>query len=119
MRVELVAVEADHAVAPRLLGDVQGIIRRANQCIAIRDAWVGPSGDTEARRPLQGTTVERECTRLDLFAHPLREGHCRVQNGSWKKEHELLASVSPDAIHLISGLILQQTRELLDRKSTR
>src|SRR3954462_14736648 len=114
VRVEGVAIEADRPIATRLLGNVERVVRRANQLVAIRDAWVGPAGDAEARRTLDRATVEGECTRLHFFPHPLGKGHCGVENGAREQQHELLPAVAPYAIDLLARLILQDPGELFE-----
>src|SRR6185503_6559447 len=107
VRVESVAIEADRPIATRLLGNVERVVRRANQLVAIGDAWVGPAGDAEARRSLDRTAVERECTRLHFLSHALGKSYRRVENGAWEKEHELLAAVPPHTVDFLAGFVLQ------------
>src|SRR3954469_23435700 len=114
VRVEGVAIEADRPIATRLLGNVERVVRRANQLVAIRDAWVGPAGDTEAHRALDRAAVEGECTRLYFFPHPLGKGHRGVEDGAGEEQHELLPAVAPDAIDLLARLVLQDPRKLFE-----
>src|SRR5690242_1614534 len=107
VRVEGVAIEADRPIATRLLGNVERVVRRANQLVAIRDAWVGPTGDAEARRSLDRTAVESECTRLHFFPHALGKGHRRVENRAREEQHELLTAVAPDPVDLLPRFVLQ------------
>src|SRR5690242_60311 len=93
MLVELVAIEPNDTISSRLFGDVQRVIRGANQGVAIgRDPRMRPCGYAEASRAANRRSVERECIRLDLFAHPFREGDRRVEHRAGKEEHELLAA---------------------------
>src|SRR6185437_7471308 len=116
VRVEGVAIEADRPIATRLLGNVERVVRRANQLVAIGDAWVGPTGDAEARRSLDRTAVESECTRLLFLSHALGEGHRRIENGAREKEHELLAAVPSDTVDFLAGFVLENSRELLQHR---
>src|SRR5258705_1382535 len=58
VRVELVAVESDHAVATHLLGHVECVVGRAHERLAVLDLRVRPPRHTEARRALEGAAVE-------------------------------------------------------------
>src|ERR1051326_2743721 len=119
VRVEGVAIEADHAVATRLLGNVERVVRRANQCVATANSGVGPSGDAEARCPLDRAAVERECTRLHLFPHPFGKRHRGIEDSTGQEEHELLSAVTPDTIDLLPGLVLENPGELLEYRIAR
>src|SRR6185369_4246410 len=67
--VELVAVEANHLVPTRLLGDVQGVVGRFHERVAVGDAWMRPRSNAKAHGALQGAAVERKSMRLDVFPH--------------------------------------------------
>src|SRR4051794_5097860 len=100
VRVELGPVEADDAIASHLLRDVQRVVGRADQRVALPNLRVRPAGDAEAGRATQRASGEGECMPLDVFAHPFGEGHRRIEHGAGEEEHELLAPVSADAIDL-------------------
>src|SRR4051812_17101535 len=102
--VELCAVESNDLVATRFLGDVEGLVSRLHESVAVRDAGVWPCGDSKARRALQGTAFEGKSMRLDAFTHPFRERDRRVEHRARKQEHELLATVTAHAVDFAHGL---------------
>ena len=56
--------------------------------------------------------------RLDLFPHPLGEGHRRVEDRAGEQQHELLAAIPAGAVDL-ANLGAQNTRELLEHRVAR
>lgn len=71
-----------------------------------------PGGNSKARCPLDRGSVERECIRLDLFPHPLRERDRGVEHGAWQEQHELLAAIASRTVDL-AHLVAEDARELL------
>src|SRR5678816_2587467 len=70
MLVELVAFEPDDTISSHLFRDVQRVIRGANEGVAVgRDPRMWPCGYAKAGGAANRRSVERECMRLDLFAH--------------------------------------------------
>src|SRR5947208_2825848 len=106
MRVEGVAVETDRPISTRLFRYVERVVCRANQRIAAHDAGMGPPSNSEARRPLDRAAVERECTRLHFFAHPLGECHGGVEYRARKQQHELLAAITSNAVDFFARFVL-------------
>lgn len=53
--------------------------------------------------------------RLNLFPHPLREPHRRVEHRARKEQHELLPAVAPHAIDL-AHFLAKDARELLEHR---
>src|SRR5678810_1172125 len=94
MLVALVAFEPDDTISSHLFRDVQRVIRGANEGVAVgRDPRMWPCGYAKAGGAANRRSVERECMRLDLFAHPFRERHARVEDGARQQQHELLLSL--------------------------
>ena len=71
-----------------------------------------PGGTSKARCPLDRVSVERECMRLDLFPHPLRERDGGVEHGARQEEHKLLSAIAAGAVDL-AHLAAEDARELL------
>src|SRR4051794_21852167 len=100
MLVEFVAVEADDTVTSRLFRDVQRVICGAHQRLAVGDTRMWPRRYAEACRAPNRGGFERECMCLDLFSHPLGERDAGVEDRPGQEEHELFATVAPDAVDL-------------------
>ena len=113
MRVEFVAIETYDPVSARLLGNVQCLIGRAHQAIAMLNARVRPRGHAEARRALNRAALERECMRLNLFSHPFRERHRRIQHGAGQQQHELLSTIPAGAVDL-TDFVAKDPGQLLE-----
>ena len=111
MLVEIVTVEANDAVPPRLLRHVQRVVGSFDERITILDSGMRPGRDTTAHGSLQRPPLERERVRLYCFTRALGEGNGRVEHGPRQEQHELLATVPADTVDL-ARLRFQDAREL-------
>ena len=112
MLVEGLAVEANDTVSSRFLRDVQRIVRSFDERITVFDTRMRPCRHATAHRPLQRPAIERERVRLYCFTHAFGEGNGRVEHRPRQQEHELLATISPDAVDF-ARLLFEDSRELL------
>ena len=113
VRVELVAVEANDAIASRFLCDVERVVGGSHQGVALFHLWVRPSRHAKAGRAREGSARKRECIVLDAFAHPLGEVHGVLDLGAGEEQHELLAAIPSNAIDL-ARLLPQNVGKLLE-----
>ena len=109
--VEGLAVEANDTVSSRFLRDVQRVVCSFDQGITIHDPGMRPRRHTAAHRALQHSAVKRECVSLYCFTHALGEGNGRVEHRPWQQHHELLTTVTADAVDL-ARFLLQDSGEL-------
>lgn len=98
VRVELCAVEADDSVASQLLGNVEGIVRRAKHRFGIGDAGVRPCCHPAAHRPLERTAVVGKSMLCYALPQPIGESNGRIKNGSRQKQEELFSSIAAHAV---------------------
>ena len=112
MLVEGLAVEANDAVPPRLLRDVQRVVRSFHEGVTVLDPRMRPCRHATAHRPLQRPAVERERVSLYCFTHALREGNGRIEHGPRQQEHKLFSTIAADAVDL-ARLLFQDAGELL------
>src|SRR5919204_6609674 len=80
--VEFGAVEADDPVAAERLGDVERVVGRLHQLVAMTDPRVRPGGHSTAQRPVEQLALEPERMSLYLLTRSLREGHRGIEHGA-------------------------------------
>jgi len=110
--VEGLAVEANDAVPSRFLRHVQRVVRCFDERITVFDTRMRPGRDATAHGALERPAIERERVRLYCFTHAFGEGNGRVEHRPRQQEHELLATISADAVDL-ARFLFEDARELL------
>src|SRR5688572_12456230 len=98
--VELRAAEAHYAVAPEPLRDVERIVCRFHQRLAVSDARMREGCDATADRPTKGAALKAEGVRLHLLTSPFGERHRGVEHRSREQDDELLSAVPPHLVDL-------------------